>query len=49
MGDLFCIRETPGLSGRVGMYEVVTHEVLGWKMRLSLDSQKNPGVVFFEK
>ena len=19
-GDLFCIRETPGLSGRVGMY-----------------------------
>ena len=20
-GDLFCIRQTPGLSGRVGMYE----------------------------
>lgn len=30
LGDSFCIRETPGLCGRVGMYAIIGLQSGGW-------------------
>ena len=40
-GDSFCVRETPGLSGRVGMYVLVYLSPIYWWEIIAINEHRS--------